>query len=249
MDRSFLSHPAVVAESRKFVCIRLATYESAAEAEVLKAALTTRSGQLENTVFALLAPDGKTPLVRSGRMARESVGEAEEGARRMAELASQHPGAAPIGGALPLLADLRRGLNVAACELQPLVVIAARTEEGRKKIEESLLRFVWRPETAGRFGFARATPAEAATVLEGVVEGDGIFVVQPDAFGLKGKVLTFGVGSDREGMRTAMARGLEAFRAEAKDSKKHIDEGVRRGLNWTTEIPVTDPRSPRREKR
>ena len=36
MDRSFLADQDVIAASRKFVCIRLATYENADENEVLK---------------------------------------------------------------------------------------------------------------------------------------------------------------------------------------------------------------------
>ena len=36
MDKSFLSQSEVIAASRKFVCIRLATYENAEEAKFLK---------------------------------------------------------------------------------------------------------------------------------------------------------------------------------------------------------------------
>lgn len=63
MDRSFLSRPEVVRASRQFVCIRLATYESFEEAQMLRGIFLGGSGQVENTTFALLSPDGKTPLV------------------------------------------------------------------------------------------------------------------------------------------------------------------------------------------
>src|SRR5688572_17584766 len=122
MDRSFLFEPAVVAKSRDFVCIRLATYESASEAKVLTSVFTARSGVLENTVFAMLAPDGTTPLVRSGRMWREAFGTPEEGIRRMGEFAAKYSGTAPVGGEVPWLVDLRRAMNVAACEIQPLEI-------------------------------------------------------------------------------------------------------------------------------
>ena len=59
MDGSFLSDADVVAASRKFVCIRLSTYEDAEEAEFLRSIYVGRSGDLENTVFAILSPDGK----------------------------------------------------------------------------------------------------------------------------------------------------------------------------------------------
>jgi hypothetical protein len=89
-------------------------------------------------------------------------------------------------------------------------------------------------------------PAEAAGYIDGKIEGDGICIVQPDAFGQKGTLLAFASGSDREALQKALSQGLARFTPEAKDSRKHIDEGVRRGLNWKTEIPVTDPMSPRR---
>ena len=58
MDRSYLSNKEVIEASRDFVCIRLATYENVAEAKILKSIFTGRSGELENTTFVLLAPDG-----------------------------------------------------------------------------------------------------------------------------------------------------------------------------------------------
>jgi hypothetical protein len=252
MDRSFLSDPAVVAASREFVCIRLATYESAAEAKVLTSVFQSRSGMLENTVFAFLAPDGKTPLARAGRSPREAVGGAPEEAvkalpGKMKEMVAKYPGAAPVGGALPYLADLRRGMNVAACEIQPLVGVVSKGDEGRRRIEEALLPLVWSAEFAGRFALARAKdPAEAAGYVEGKIGSEGVFVVQPDAFGQKGRLLAFAPGSDRDGMAAALKQGLQQFAAEPKDSRRHIDEGTRRGIRWKSEIPVTDPQAPRR---
>jgi len=247
MDRSFLSDQGIVGKSRDFVCIRLATYESASEAKILSSLLQTRSGLLENTVFAVLAPDGATKLAPSGRSPREAFGSAEEGVRKMAEMSAKYPGTAPVGGDLPWLVDLRRGMNVAACELQPLLGVVARNDETRAKIEQALLPLAWSKEFVGRFDYARAkTPAEAAEFVEGKIESDGIFVVQPDAFGVKGRLLAFVAGSDREAMAKGMAKGLAGFTAESKDSRRHIDEGVRKGLNWKTEIPATDPLAPKR---
>ena len=235
MDRSFLSDPAVVAASRDFVCARLATYESAEEAKVLTSVFRSRSGLLENTVFAILAPDGATPLARSGRSPREAAGGGPDAlAARLVELSKASTPKAAVGGALPLLADLRRGLNVAACDIQPLVVIAGIPEK-------DLLPLAWSRDFIGRFAYARATADEAARVIEGRI--GAVTVVQPDAFGLKGKTLAWGEGKD---VAATLNQGLKAFVAESKDSRRHIDEGLRRGLRWTSEIPVTDPQAPKR---
>ena len=66
MDRSFLSRPDVIAASREFVCVRLATYEDPLEARFVKGLVRTGSGELENTAFCLLS-DGKTKLSRAAR--------------------------------------------------------------------------------------------------------------------------------------------------------------------------------------
>src|SRR6185503_9462754 len=247
MDRSFLSDQGIVEKSRDFVCIRLATYESASEARILSSLLQTRSGLLENTVFAVLAPDGTTKLAPSGRSPREAFGTAEEGARTLADLLARYPGKAPAAAEVPWTVDLRRGMNIAACEMQPLIGVVARTDDARKKIEQALLPLAWSREFVGKFAYARAgSAAEAAEVVEGKMESDGVFIVQPDAYGTKGKLLAFVAGSDRDAVAKGMTKSLETFVAEAKDSRRHIDEGVRRGLNWKTEIPVTDPMSPKR---
>jgi len=60
MDESFLSDTNIIRESRNFVCIRLATYEDSAEADYLRQVFSGRSGELDNTVFALMNPDGFT---------------------------------------------------------------------------------------------------------------------------------------------------------------------------------------------
>ena len=66
MDRSFLSDKGIIRASRNFVCVRLSTYESKEEAEYLSR-IFTRRGQLENTVFCIMSPDGKDKLVNAGR--------------------------------------------------------------------------------------------------------------------------------------------------------------------------------------
>lgn len=62
-----MSDATVVAASRGWICVRLATYESKEEGKFLESIFTGRSGLLENTTFALLGPDGKKRLSRAGR--------------------------------------------------------------------------------------------------------------------------------------------------------------------------------------
>src|SRR4051812_12431801 len=92
MDRSYLSQPEVIAASRAFVCVRLATYEDEEEGKFLKAFQVTRSGELENTVFTILAPDGKKQLARASRSARGTFGDADRMAATMKRITGEIPG-------------------------------------------------------------------------------------------------------------------------------------------------------------
>ena len=113
MDGSFLSQAEVIAAAQKFVCVRLATYEDKQEADFLKTLFTGRSGDLENTTFAILSPDGKRPLVRSSRSARQSLGIAREMAETMNRIAQQFEPRKTAGEPeLPRVANVRLALEV-----------------------------------------------------------------------------------------------------------------------------------------
>src|SRR5688500_20358167 len=119
MDRSFLSDPAVIAAARRFVCVRLLTYEDGAEAAFLKDLVPTGSGELENTVFAVLSPDGKRPLARPARSARQSFGDAARLAAGLGRIAAAHPAAKAADLAapeLPAVPTVTLAVNVAACD-------------------------------------------------------------------------------------------------------------------------------------
>src|SRR5690349_20853288 len=115
MDRSFLSQPDVITASRRFVCVRLATYEDQAEGDFLVSFRVTRSGALENTVFSILAPDGTRQLARASRSARNTFGDAATMAKAMDRIAKDYEGKSPpVAGlpALPTVANVRLAVDV-----------------------------------------------------------------------------------------------------------------------------------------
>src|SRR5947209_8249 len=138
MDRSFLSDADVIAASRKFVCVRLTTYEDKAEADFLRSFQVTRSGELENTVFTILSPDGKRQLARASRSARQTFGDSERMAATMDRLCREFENRKSAQGQLPELpqvANVRLAINVAACDNQPLVILFAKDEKTRRKLQ------------------------------------------------------------------------------------------------------------------
>jgi hypothetical protein len=245
MDRDFLSDATVVAASRDFVAIRLATYESAAEAALLTSFFVGRSGALENTTFLLLAPDGVTQLSRAGRSPDFAFGHGREAASRMAaemrRLAQRHP-PRTTARALPREPGLRRALNVAACDDQPLVVARAPTAQARECLEARLSTVAWSERFRGRFQYVLAGESDDLGVVEGRVPADGFAVVQPGTYGLDGRVLARATSSaGNAAWMEALELALRAYVSRPKSIRTHVRLGREAGAWWGTAIPVTDP--------
>jgi hypothetical protein len=241
MDRSFLSQPEVIASSRQLICVRLTTYEDQAEGAFLKSLNTGRSGELENSVFGIFTPDGKEQLIRPARGMRQVFADSSEMAAAMNRLARKYP---PTGDAitLPRVANLRLALDVAASDNQPLVILAGNNAASRRKLEGQIATLAWDKEFVGRFVYVASTDPNELKLLEGVNSGSEMFIVQPDKYGLKGKVLEqCGGDASRERLADRLRAAAAAFMPSDKSFANHVLEGQRLGHFWETVIPVTDP--------
>src|SRR5262245_9523785 len=145
MDRSFLSRPEVIAASRDFVCVRLATYEDADEARFLKGLFRTRSGEVENSVFCVLAPDGRSKLIRAASGPEQVYADAAAIAADMKRVAGQSSPSAPPA-ALPLVAGPRLALDVAAADGLPLVVILGNDAVAHQRLASGVAKLAWTDE-------------------------------------------------------------------------------------------------------
>lgn len=241
MDRSFLSQADVIAAARKFTCIRLSTYEDEKEAWFLKGLFVGRSGDMENTTFTILSPDGKQVLVPPSRSVRHSLGTTSL-AETMNRIALQFPSRKTDQlPELPRVTGVRLALNVAACDNQPLALLHARDEQSLKQIELSVRELAWSDEFEGRFVYSATTSAADLKEIEGV-ETDGLIVVQPDRYGLKGKVLTAVPGDRLASDLAATLRTGVSLHQRAEKSREHIRAGQQQGVFWETSIPVSDPK-------
>jgi hypothetical protein len=240
MDRSFLSQPEVIAASRPFVCVRLATYEDEAEGTFLKSLMHTRSGELENSVFCIFAPDGKERLVRAGRSMKSVYADAHAMADGLHKVMEKYQPKAALA-ALPLVADVRLAIDVAASDNQPLVVILAKTNEQRQRVENAVAELAWDKEFIGRFVYVSANDPKSLAAVSGVQADSVLLAVQPDKFGQSGKVLAQTTDADVEKLRDTLRAGAKAFARESKLFSAHVGEGHRAGVFWETKTPVTDP--------
>ena len=253
MDRSFLFDQQVVEASRKFVCIRMATYEDKTEAEFTHSIYSSRSGHLENTVFVMLSPDGKQKLTRSGRSPQHFYRGADTMASNMNRIASQYPSTKKgsfQGKQLPLMKNLELALNVAAADGLPLIITLASDEKILNEINQQLVPIAWNKSIAGQFTYVSVSDAKELKPIVGVKQKQGILVIQPDRFGLSGKVLAqFPPGVDPEKIQSTLTTAIEKFPRIQKDHNSHVRVGIRLGVDWESAIPETDPMSVQAKQR
>lgn len=252
MDGSYLSDAAVVEASRKFVCIRLVTYEDAEEAKFMESVFLSASGLLENTTFGILSPDGKENLVRSGRGPMHAFRSSREMATRMERIAQRY-GAAQFNALsdeqLPLMESVDVALNVAACDNLPLVITFARDQQKLDELYRQLVSIAWTKEFAGQFIYAATRNAQHLRAIPDVVR-EGILFVEPGQYGLSGKLIGSVESLEADGRGARVLRdAIASFSRKPANPNSHIRLGIQLGLDWESEIPETDLQSLRAKER
>ncbi|MDG2382148.1 MAG: thioredoxin family protein [Pirellulaceae bacterium] len=250
MDRSFLSDEQVVAASRQFVCVRLSTYESQAEADFLKTIFVGRSGEVENTTFAVLSPDAKRQLVAAGR-GPHRFRNGSQLAARLEQIADGYPAGKTAQFTDPLPPQLDRvdlALNVAACDALPLIVTCLEDTSQRQAVERELARLAWTEALAGQFVYVSTSDAQELQPLSGRNGQSQIMVVHPGPYGLTGRVMHQFEAVDAT-LLNVLKQTLVDFPRTPKDYREHRSLGLQLGLNWKTKIPETDPRAARAKSR
>ena len=252
-----MSRATVVAASRGWICVRLATYENKEEAEFLTSIFTGRSGLLENTVFTFLAPDGKTRLTRAGRGPHHVLagrrgpprpGEGSEEAaavtKVMERLLANYSSLKEVT-ALPQALDFRRALNVAACDNQPLVVLHAETKAKRDAMRAIVTKLGWSETFVGRLQYIVVADRADLAVVKKLPATEGIYVVQPNRFGLEGEVIgSTGAKAKSADVSAMLLQSLATFETFRKSTRVQRRDARGAGAQWKSEVPVTDPGIP-----
>ena len=241
----------MVTASRAWVCIRLLTYENEAEYKYMEKLLGVRQGTLPNTVFCMLSPDGKTQLTRPARTPA-FFRTPQNMAVQMQRLAARYqPAVQPSFVApIPVVDRVDLAMNVAASDNRPLVVLYHPEASELVKMLEMNKKLAWQPAIVGQFIYAATTGQEELKPIMGQKGQAGLYVVEPDEYGVSGKVTQF-VKAERvyETALTALRQGLAEFQPFQKNHQQHIQNGYVFGIEWETVVPESDPMSVQAKQR
>lgn len=240
MDRSFLSQPEVIAAAKKFVCIRLTSYEDESEKKFVSKLV---NGEPANTAFALLTPEGERALRGRGpgRGPRDLFKDAAEMAKGMKELAEKYP-VREVDGvpALPVTLNPKVGLAVAAGDLQPLVVIIAASEKRREELEVKVSKLAWDEEFAGRLTYATAPTSKELAKVENITIKEGALLIEPDIFGVGGKLVKEIPDEDLDkSLVDSLREMLKVHVRKEKNRRTLAALGLKSGIYYETGIAVS----------
>lgn len=247
-----------IAASRAFVCVRLETFESKEHQDMVRELL---NGRFVNTAFCILAPDGKKRLSRAGRSPAMGFGirqsedpdpeEVKKVNARVIEamngVAKKYPAQGNAADAVMVdFHSFEQALNVSSGD-QRLLVFAVTAEEQNGELKKNMQKVANRPDVMGRyhFDFSASTDTKWSEVMEGSKSKAGIFIIQSDEFGQKGKVLAeLPLSSSPEAIRRELDQANKKYAAfeTRKHYGKHVEKGRRTGVKYEDAMPWGEDR-------
>lgn len=242
VDSGLLSLAPIIAASRAWICIRPLTYENKAEADYLRAVFSPRGG-LENTVFALMDPNATRHLVAPGRgpymVWADCFEKPQSMIDGMAALAKQFKPLTPPN-TLPTVESVRLAMNTAACDNRPLAILYAKADTAA--LSKKVGALAWEDAMLGQLVYAETRTEADLKKVSGFDGKEGVVFVQPDEFGVEGKMIGFvPISAGTDEMRKAMAKAVAAYKPiDQSDHRGHLGRGVRKGVRWKPAIAVED---------
>ena len=216
------------------------TYESSEEAKVLEK--LWRPGQpLENTVFTILDPRGRQ-LIRSERSPERVFKDSAALSAFMNRVANSFRG---IGEprSLPIVDGVPLGLNVAACDRRPLVVVVGENNQVRNILEARMASTAWSDANIGKLIYTTGKQQDLSAI-RGTRIGRGYLFVIPNEFGTTGTVLCqLSASASAPELEKAARQAIAYGVPEKLPSRAHVQAGYRAGAQWQSAIPITDPHS------
>ncbi len=250
------SQKEFIEASRKFVCVRLESYESKEHQDLVRSFL---NGRFENTAFSILAPDGEERLTGSSRSPTQVLGSSGRGPQAapgssddvidgMNNIAkSYRPKGDENEVTLQDFHTFRQALNVASGDQRLLLFVAAPDSElGR--IRRDLQPIFASDDVVGRFHLdfgSSSTDANWSDVIEKTSAKSGFVIVRADAFGQEGEVMEqLPLTASAESLKAALLSANEKF-AETEARKvysEHVQTGRSEDVFFEGGMPYGEDR-------
>ena len=246
--------------SRKFVCIRIETYENKESEAKVRELL---NGRFANTAFCVFDPQGERQLSRSGRSPSQGLAKRRgvEGAsdeaviENMNRIAAQFP---PKGKAVDaVLQDFltfRQALNVASADQRLLLFVNVKPDS-RSSVDASLKKVFADLEIIGKFHLNFADPSvdqDWGKEIKDANEKPGLVIIRAGEYGIDGSVIMqLPVDSSAKNIKSALLAANQKF-AKAEDRKEyatHVRQGRRKGIYFENEIPYGEDRTRDRRRK
>ena len=231
MDRRFLLQPEVVESAKKFVCIRLTSYEDESEKAFVS---KFHRGEVSNTAFALLTPEGTLALRGRGpgRGPMDLFQDSAGMAKGMDSLAANYTPKKSEGvPALPVTLTPKIGMVVAASDNLPLILVVASDPKKIAELEAKVAVQAWSKEFAGRCTYATAAGAKDIPKLKGKTIIEGVMLIEPDIFGAAGDVVGEVPGNQisgklSEAMETTLRKHVPVAKSRGEMARKGYDQDI-----------------------
>jgi hypothetical protein len=198
-------------------------------------------GELRNTTFALLDPSGEKALARTGRSPQMVYKNIDSFAVNLASLANKFESKVEIKS-LPLIPSLRLGLNIAACDGIPLVVIINNESRKWKKLFSNLVNLSQTDSLSGQAHYVLLKDTKEIENLKDYKSDNFVYILKPDSFGITGRVVA--AFRDKEDLSSvALGTAFDTARISKKilsDSRQHVRQGRRKGITWESQMPRAD---------
>lgn len=239
---SLFSQKSFIEASKKFVCVRLGTYESKEHQDMVRKLLR---GTFQNTAFIVYAPDGKTALTRAGRGPHHAFGKDTE--KGMADIAKKYkPKATTKNAVLTDFHSFKQSLNVAAADQRLLVYTVASQNQLSSTL--SKVKAVFNdPAISGRFFYDTVSKGDEkwASKLKGVTKKTGVFIIRSGKYGTDGTVMKeLPLNATKEQIKKALitANAEYAKTEKRKVYNEHVSAGKKEGVNFENTMPPGEDR-------
>jgi len=235
--------------SKRFVCVRLETYENDLNKKLVRSLL---GGRLANTAFVIFAPDGKTQLCKASRS--PSMTFAQRGWRsqpekglsttlkKISEIAKKYPNSE--SGSQELLPDFysfKQALNVSAAE-QRLLVFTVAAKKHRQQARKRLQTVANDTEIRGKFHYDTASNDDSnwAESIKDTSQKTGHFIIYPGQFGLSGKLMAhLPLNAKPAQIKSTLLKANRVYAAQEKPKiyASHMSEGRKQGISRENTLP------------